>query len=196
MTDKKLPSDQIQFFGLKNLVLESELLKLEKDGIEIGHAETIETKQIVDPELFEIDIRKSAKKMADYFVLYYCLENTIRRMIRDTLFIKHGANWWDTQVPVGVKEAVRERQEKEKDSVMSIRAVNDPLAYSTLGELIPIIENNWNSFSDQLRSKKAVQQTLTQLNQTRAVIAHSVELNDDEIQRMQLLIKDWLRQQT
>ncbi|MDH3488300.1 MAG: Swt1 family HEPN domain-containing protein [Nitrosopumilus sp.] len=79
---------------------------------------------------------------------------------------------------------------------MSVRAIDDPLAYTTLGELIPILEKNWSSFSDLLRSKKGVNQTLSQLNQTRSVIAHSVELNDDEISRMKLLIKDWQRQQS
>lgn len=196
MSDIKSTSSQIEFFGLKNLALESELLKLERSGVEIGHAETIETKQIVDPELFELDILKSAKKMADYYALYYCLENTIRRTIRQTLFEKYGADWWNTQVPAGVKDEVKKRQEKEKDSVMSIRVTGDPLAYTTLGELIPILDSNWDSFSDQFRSQKAVDQTLYQLNQTRAVIAHSVELNDDEITRMKLLIKDWQRQQT
>jgi len=196
MNDKESVSKQIEYFGMKNLILETELLKLEKGGIDIGHGDTIKKEQIVDPDLFEMDIRKSAKRMADYYILYYCLENTIRRMIKDTLFDNYGANWWDSQVPDNVKKEVKERQEKEKNSVMSIRAVDDPLTYSTLGELIPIIEKNWDSFSDQLRSKKAVNQTLSQLNQTRAVIAHSAELNEDEIIRMKLLIKDWQRQQT
>ncbi|MDH3203138.1 MAG: Swt1 family HEPN domain-containing protein [Nitrosopumilus sp.] len=194
--NKSSISDKVEFFGMKNLILETELLKLEKNGLEIGHADTIKKEEVVDPELFEIDIRKSAKKMADYYVLYYCLENTIRRMIKDTLFEKHGANWWDTQVPEDVKNSVKEIQNKEQNSVMSVRAIDDPLAYTTLGELIPILEKNWSSFSDLLRSKKGVNQTLSQLNQTRSVIAHSVELNDDEISRMKLLIKDWQRQQS
>ena len=195
MIDDRAIPEQVEFFGMKNLRLETDLVKLEKEGYEIGHTETINREEIVDPELFQMDIRKSAKKMADYYVLYYCLENTIRRMIEDTLFEKYGANWWDTQVPVSIKQEVKDRQEREKDSVMSIRAIDNPLAYTTLGELIPILENNWEIFSDQLRSKKAVRQTLSQLNQTRAVVAHSVELNDDEITRMTLLIKDWQRQQ-
>lgn len=194
INDRKI-SEQVEFFGMKNLRLETDLVKLEKEGYEIGHTETINQDEIVDPELFQLDIRKSAKKMADYYVLYYCLENTIRRMITDVLFEKYGANWWDTQVPVSIKDEVKDRQEKEKDSVMSIRSIENPLAYTTLGELIPILENNWDSFSDQLRSRKAVRQTLSQLNQTRSVIAHSVELNEDEISRMKLLIKDWQRQQ-
>jgi hypothetical protein len=47
--------------------------------------------------------------------------------------------------------------------------------------------------ADILRSRKAVQDTLSQFNNIRNVIAHSCELNDDEIQRFKILIKDWLR---
>ena len=48
-------------------------------------------------------------------------------------------------------------------------------------------------FADTLRSQKAAQQILSQFNLVRNVIAHSVELNDDEILRFQLLVKDWFR---
>ncbi|MDE1727448.1 MAG: hypothetical protein KGH89_09350, partial [Thaumarchaeota archaeon] len=95
-----------------------------------------------------------------------------------------------------IKNEVRERQQKEKDSVMAIRSLSEPLLYATLGELLPIIEHNWNDFSDQFRSKKGVKQILTQLNQIRAVVAHNVELHDDEADRAMLSIKDWQRQLT
>ena len=181
---------------MRNLQLESDLMNLEKEGHEIGHLATIQKKEIVDPELFEMDIRQTAKRMSDYFVLFYCFENTVRRMIKQTLSDKYGTDWWEQKVPDAIKNEVKDRQDKEKDSVMTIRSLDDPLLYTTLGELIPIIESNWDDFSDQLRSKKGARQILTQLNQSRAVVAHSVELTDDEADRMKLAIKDWQRQQT
>ena len=184
--------DRIKVFGMNNLMLESSLSNLEKSGIEIGHIQTIEKDEIVDKELFEFDIRKRAKKMADFYVLYYCLENTIRRLITDGLSEKYGPNWWNTYVPEGVKTEVKKRQDQEKETAMSIRS-DDPLAYISFGAFIAILDKNWTDFSDILRSQKAMQQILSQFNQVRNVIAHSCELNDDEIMRFTLLIKDWLR---
>lgn len=189
-------SDQLRNFGMRNFQLESDLINLENKGYEIGHLATLQKKEVVDPDLFEMDIRQSAKRMLDYFVLCYCFENTIRRMIKQTLSEKYGTDWWEKEVPDTIKNEVKNRQEKEKDSVMTIRSYDDPLLYTTLGELIPIIESNWDDFSDQLRSKKGVKQILTQLNQSRALVAHSVELTEDEADRMELAIKDWQRQQT
>lgn len=181
---------------MNNLALESALSKLEAQGIEIGHAKTIKKEELVDPELFERDILQSARKMADFYILYYCLENTIRRLIKDTLSEKYGKDWWSKKVPDFIRTEVAKRQESEKDSVMAIRSLDDHLSFTTLGELIPIIENNWIDFSDRLRSKKAVSQTLRQFNQTRIVIAHSCEMPADEILRLKLLIRDWQRIQT
>jgi hypothetical protein len=194
--DKSRISDQLKAFGMSNLALESALMKLESQGIDIGHAKTIKKDEIVDPELFEQDILQSAKRMADFYVLYYCLENSIRRLIRDTLSEKYGRDWWDTKVPEGVKTEVLKRQESEQDSVMAVRPLDDHLSFTSLGELIPIVESNWIDFSDKLKSKRAVLQTLRQFNQTRNIIAHSFELSPDEILRLKLLIRDWQRIQT
>lgn len=184
--------NNLKLFSMKNLMLEADLIKIEKDGIEIGHVQTLKRDDVVDLELFESDIRKQARKMADFYVSYYALENSIRRLIAETLKEKYGANWWQNKIPKDVQEEVLKKQEREKDSVISLRS-DDPLSYTNFGELIPIFEANWNDFSAMIRSKKAMKQILSQLNMLRSIIAHSCELNDDEIIRFELLIKDWMR---
>jgi len=186
---------RLNLFGMRNLLLESDLAKLEKAGIEIGHVSSIKKDEVVDIELFEQDIRIQARKMADFYVYYYCVENTVRRLISERLSEKYGASWWEQKVPDGVKTEVIARQQKEKDAVISIRS-DDPMYYANFGELIDILNANWGDFSDTIRSKKAMQQVLSQFNMIRNVIAHSCDLNDDEIKRLELLVKDWQRIQT
>jgi hypothetical protein len=187
--------EQLQLFGMRNLLLEAEFARLEERGVEIGHAKTIQRETLVDVELFDRDIRVEARRMADFYVVYYCLENTVRRLIAERLQDKHGASWWDTAVPNGIKQAVAEKQLQEKQTVLAIRS-DDPLSYVNFGELIAIIESNWNSFSDTVRSKKAMQQTLSQFNQIRNVIAHSCSLSPNDTARLKLLVNDWLNIQT
>lgn len=184
--------NELKLFSMKNLLLESDLINIEKSGVEIGHVQTLKKDEVVDLELFEFDIRKQARKMADFYVIYYALENSIRRLISETLKEKYGSNWWEDKIPKDVREEIHKRQEKEKDSVISMRS-DDYLAYTNFGELILIFEANWDDFSAIIRSKKAMKQILSQFNMLRNVIAHSCELNDDEITRFELLIKDWMR---
>jgi hypothetical protein len=184
--------EQLLLFAMKNLLLEGELAKLEKSGIELGHIQTMKKDELVDTDLFEYEILRKAKKMADFYVLYFTMENSVRKLIADVLSEKHGADWWEKQVPKGVKDDVKKLQEEERNTAVSIRS-EDNLAYTNFGELIDIFCSNWSDFQEILRSKKAMQDTLSQFNSIRNVIAHSCELNDDEILRFKLLIKDWLR---
>jgi hypothetical protein len=188
-------ADDLKLFGMHNLMLESELHKLETRGIQIEHTRTIIKAEVVDVDLFESDILLEARKMADFYVIYYAVENSIRRLVSERLAERHGPNWWKGKVPPGVQVEVEKKQKEERDTTMSIRS-DDPLTYTNFGELIGIFDANWGDFSDTLRSQKAMQTILSQFNKVRNLVAHSCLLNDDEITRFKLLVKDWFRIQS
>lgn len=58
--------EDLKLFGMQNLLLESELKKLEESGVQIEHAKTIRRAEIVDVELFEIDIVQEARRMGRF----------------------------------------------------------------------------------------------------------------------------------
>ncbi len=147
--------DDIKLFGMHNLMLETDLKKLEESGVQIEHTKTIQRDEIVDVELFEGDILHEARKMADFYALYYSLENSIRRLIAERLFEKYGTNWWKERVPQGVQQEVEKKQREEKDTTMSIRSEN-PLTYTNFGELISIFDQNWSEFSDTSPKSKII----------------------------------------
>jgi hypothetical protein len=187
-------STRLLVFGMKNILLEGALQDLESKGIETGHPAT-DKEQTVDTEMFERDILARARRMADFYVLYFALENSVRRLVTEVLSEKYGSEWWGKAIPEGVRKAVEQKKKEELETAMSIRS-DDPLAYTNFGELIDIFNTNWDEFAEVLRSKRAVQDTLSQFNKIRNIIAHSCELNDDEIARFTLLIRDWIRIQT
>src|ERR1043166_8305137 len=183
---------KLEHFAFKNLMLETDLIKLEESGVDLQHIDTIVQKDIVDTELFEHEILASARKMARFYVYYYAFENSIRSLITGRLEEKHGINWWELKAPAGVKKNVSENQMRERETAMTIRS-EDPLSYTNFGELIDIISFNWDDFSDTIRSRKAMESVVSQFSKIRNVIAHSCELEEDDIFRLKLLIKDWFR---
>ena len=187
--------DQLLVFGMKNLLLEGALDDLEKQGIEIGHSIARKKEEPVDTEMFEHDILTRAERMADFYVLYFALENSVRRLITEVLSEKYGSELWTKAVPEGVRIEVAKKQNEELDTAMTIRST-DPLAYTSFGELISIFNANWGEFSEVLRSQRSVQDTLSQFNKIRNIIAHSCDLDDQEVQRLKLLVNDWIRIQT
>ena len=52
--------------------------------------------------------------MADFYVLYYSLENSIRRLVAGRLAERHGAGWWDQKVPAGSKPALQTSRRKRR----------------------------------------------------------------------------------
>lgn len=190
-TNKQLLK-QLKVFGMQNFQVEADLLKLESEGIDIKHSQTIEQKEIVDIELFEEEIKSQARKMSAFYYLYFCIENSVRGLIVGRLQEKYGADWWNIKVPDEVKRDVEELREREQETPVAIRS-EEPIYYTNFSDLTKIIESNWDDFSDTLRSRKAAIAALRLLNRIRNPIAHSCELEDDEIQRFQLAIKDWQR---
>jgi len=183
---------RLKLFGAQNLLLESELSDLEKGGLDLKHSQILKQDEIIDTEVFEIEIRQQARQMADLYYLYFCLENSIRNTIINRLKEQSGQNWWDAKVPNDVKEKVKERLQQEKNTPFSERS-EEPIYYTDFRDLIDIIENNWDIFSDTYRSIPSVRQTLETLNVLRRPIAHSSILDEDEILRFKLHIKDWVR---
>lgn len=58
--------------------------------------------------------------MADFYAIYYALENSIRRLISGRLSEKYGANWWKEKVPPSIQAEVEKKQQDEKDTAMSL----------------------------------------------------------------------------
>lgn len=195
MTNQEVESF-VRLFGMHNLMLETALNKLEDSGIDIGHKKIMtEENDAIDLQKFDLEIRNEATAMSEFYKIYYCLENTIRKLVSERLEELHGESWWDSKVPDAIKTEVKKKQKEERDSTMTIRS-DDPLDYANFGELIDIINSNWADFADTLRSPKAVQQTLSGFNRIRNVIAHSCRLSEDEILRLKLAVRDWFRIQS
>jgi len=184
--------DELKLFGMKNLLLEADLFQLEQGGIDIGHAQTVKKDETVDVDVFEADVRQGARQMLELYYLHFCLENSVRKTIIETLKDKYGLNWWNTKVPKPLRGKVEKYREQEKDMPFSERS-EEPIYYTDFKDLIEIIENNWADFSDLFRGIESVKYLLNALNVLRRPIAHSALLNSDEIQRFKLHIKDWIR---
>lgn len=142
---------------------------------------------------FEQEIRSDAELMSDHYELFYCLEQSIRKLIVETLKESEGANWWESgRIPKGIRNEVESRTQREIDSGVTRRSDNE-IDYTTFGELSVIIVNNWDIFSTIFSSRRAVEKVMSSLNLLRGPIAHCCPISEDEIIRLRLTVKDWFR---
>jgi len=120
-------SASLNNFAMTIQFVEHDLDSIEqKFNIDFGRSykRTIETDQDYYPQI-EQDIRKEAATMAPHYEVFYSLEKTVRRLIVDSLFTAEGANWWrSTRIPIDLRTAIEERQQKEIDSAITPRSDN------------------------------------------------------------------------
>jgi hypothetical protein len=188
--------DALKLFGITSQLIEHGLDRVETEtGIDLqrGHRKTLEADQDYYPQI-ETAIRAEAASMAPHYEVFYSLETTIRAFVNDLLQAAGDPTpWWESaRVPPAIKAAAEARQQREVDTGMTPRS-DEPLDFTTFGELGEIIKANWDVFGSVFSSVKAVERVMGSLNSLRGPIAHCSPLAEDEVVRLRLSVRDWFR---
>jgi hypothetical protein len=190
------PDGIIRAFGMTGLQISSSMSRIEKDfGIELGHdTRSPKGRKAAEYEQFESELRAEAARMSEFYEVFYCLENSIRKIVADTLFEADGANWWDGNLvdEKRIREPSFARRKKEMDSGITPRS-DQLIDYTTFGELSQIITDNWELFAPLFRSKTAVSNVSNQLNLLRGPIAHCNPTDELEQDRLNLAVRTWFK---
>ncbi len=189
--------DGLKVFLMTAQLMEEDLDAVEQDlALDLGRERNAATGEAADyyPQI-EHAFRAEAKEMAPHYEVFYSFERTIRTLVADSLEAADGAGWWNdpNRVPQRIKDDCEARLKKEEDTGVTLRS-EDPLDFSTFGELGQIITSNWDVFGALFKSEKAVTRIMANLNTLRGPIAHCTLLAEDEVVRLRLSVRDWFRQ--
>lgn len=195
MSDRAI-DNAIKVFGMTNQIISEDLSRIEKEfDIDLGHSiQVSEREEEQYYTQFDRSVRNEAARMAAHYEIFYCLEKSIRELIIDMLEESEGDGWWDSgRIPQRIHQDVMSRIQREKDTGMTLRS-DEPIDFTTFGELSGIICGNWDLFGGVLTSRKAVERIMSQLNSLRGPIAHCSPLAEDEVLRLHITLRDWFRQ--
>jgi hypothetical protein len=185
----------IRSFGMSGLLISDELRQVEEEHrVTLGHLPPIDPASGVAyyPQ-FEQSVRLEAADMSDNYEVFYCLEQAIRKLIAETLEDAEGSDWWNSsRIPAEIKTAVAGLVQKEHDNGVTQRSER-LIDYTTFGQLSVIITTNWPLFEPILKSRRGVERVMASLNLLRGPIAHCCPMQEDEIDRLHLAVKDWFR---
>ena len=185
--------DKIRLFGLSHAAAERDIDKLEQAlKIDLGRSKLEEQKDQEYYPQFDQALRHEASEMAKHYELFYCLEQSIRKLIAETLEAQYGENLWNTRVQQPIRDNVKKNIQREVDSGITLRSEAE-IDFTTFGELGELVRENWESFDAIFSSQQAFTRIMTSLNTLRAPIAHCCPLAEDEIVRLRLAVKDWFR---
>lgn len=186
--------DHLRSFCFSCLAAAGDLERLEKDG----HLTILEKDKAIKNSLsdyFDESVFQEAMQMAQHYMTFYCLERSARDIVIGKLEAIHGGGWWSSTVPHNIQTNVSQNMQREIDAGVTPRS-DEEIDYTTFGELGEIVKSNWADFGDIFKSVKAFTKIMTNLNVLRGPIAHCSPLSEDEVLRLELTVKDWIRIQS
>ena len=187
-------TELLKRFVFNAFLLDDSLERLEKEGISIRSGATVIPVERIEEADFSPRIIHDANKMSSIYVAFFCLENAVRELITDRLVERHGIDWWDTCVPVKIKTAVEKLKQKDEQNKYRSSRTTSEIGYTTFGNLGQIIINKWEDFSDLFPNQSWITSRFNDLEMSRNTIMHSGILPEIEIERIESIVRDWVRQ--
>lgn len=187
-------SDTLKQFVFNGLLLNDSFERLEKEGITVrSPKQEVQINRIEESD-FSLRIVFDAKRMSSIYIVFFCLENAVRELITDRLAERHGIDWWENCVSRKIKESVSKLKIKEEKNRYHTQRSTSLIGYTMFGNLAQIIINNWDDFSDLFPTQAWITSRFTDLEMSRNIIMHTGVLPEIEIERIESIARDWLRQ--
>src|SRR5260221_7905092 len=140
--------DRIKLFQIAAQMCERDLDKVEDLlKVDLSREDRLDERDEDYYPQFTAVIRAEASAMAEHYDVFYCLERSIRVIVRERLVAELGAGWWDATVPEPVRMNVTKNIDREREAGVTPRS-EEELDYTTFGELGDIVRANWALFAD------------------------------------------------
>jgi Swt1-like HEPN len=136
----------------------------------------------------------AAKTMAAVYVAVAAFENSVRQLVSSVLIEAVGDNWWETAVSASIQKACKTRQDEEEKHRFHTQRGDNPITYTDFKNLANIIRANWDHFADFLPSAEWTTAIFDAVERSRNVIMHSGRLDAEDIARIGVNLRDWVKQ--
>lgn len=187
-------SDKLKKFVFDGLLLEDSFERLEIGGVSVrGGRHEIPVERIDETD-FSPRIIHDANRMSSIYIVFYCLENSVRELITDRLVELHGVDWWETCVPKKIKDSVSKLKLNEEKNRYHTQRSTSSIGYTMFGNLGQIVTHKWEDFSDLFPNQAWVSSRFTDLEMSRNIIMHTGVLPEIELERIESICRDWVRQ--
>jgi hypothetical protein len=132
--------------------------------------------------------------MATVYTAIAAFENSVRELIRGVLLEDVGEDWWNQSVSEKIRTRADALRLEEKSIKWHTPRGQDEIYYTTMADLVSILRQNWPRFEAYIPSIEWAAHIMDTLQRSRNVIMHSGQLDKRDIERVGVLLRDWMRQ--
>lgn len=158
-----------------------------------GAEDARELQQSLSFDFLDPDLLAEAKRMSVVYAAIHAFENAVRSMVTKAMSEKHGATWWE-KVPERIQKTSQSRMEEDtKHRWHGARGASE-INYCDFNDLSSIIVTNWSVFEDLLGNLEWAKATLNSLEKSRNIVMHGGSVAREDVERIGMNIRDWIRQ--
>jgi hypothetical protein len=139
-------------------------------------------------------IRAGSARMQRWYRILYVFENLVRDFIITRFAELDGEAWFDIRATSSMKKKVEDRQKDEEKNQWHVGRNKQPIYYLDFADLGLLITNHWTVFKDFFDNQTWILGRIQDAERTRNVIAHTNLLSSEEGERLELYLRDVLRQ--
>ena len=164
-----------------------------RKGSQFGSEESQAIEKALSYEFLDSDRLNEARRMAIIYAAIHAFENSVRETVTKAMAELHKEKWW-SHVPEKVKNKVKGRMEEDaKFRWHGARGATE-INYCDFGDLSSIIVTNSPAFEDLLGGVEWAKGILQILEKSRNIVMHGGVLAREDVERIGINIRDWIRQ--
>ena len=145
-------------------------------------------------DLLDPDLYGQARKMAIAYAAIAAFENSARRLVKTVLVDQFGSEWWEKGFSQGAKKRAEQLRADEESVKWQTPRGADLIDYTQLKDLVISMETNRDAFEPFVRSVEWAKAIFGVIERARNVIMHSGVLGEQDIERVGINIRDWVKQ--
>lgn len=186
--------DQLYNFIYRGILTEE---SLDKSGRQrrrhFGNEESIKLREALSFAMLDSDLLADAQRMAIVYTAIHAFENMVRQLVQKGMVEVHHETWWE-KVPEKIQKKVKTRMEEDAKFKWHGARGGSEIIYCDFGDLSSIIVTQWQVFEDILTDIEWTKAILNTLEKSRNIIMHGGLLAKEDVERIGINIRDWIRQ--
>ncbi len=186
--------DDLYTFVYKGILTDESLDKSgRKKRKNFGSEELEKIRTTLSYNMLDEELLIDAERMSVIYTAIHSFENMVREFVKKAMAEEYQEEWW-SKVSNKIKGKVKTRMEEESKFRWHGARGGSEIEYCDFGDLSSIIVTNWPIFEVILVDMGWVKSLLSILERSRNIVMHGGSLARQDIERIGMNIRDWVRQ--
>jgi hypothetical protein len=186
--------DHLYSFVCRGMLAEASLDKVGRQRRRhFGAEDAQHLRQSLSFDMLDSDLLADAHRMSIVYTAIHSFENMVRKFVIKAMAEAHGEGWW-AKVPERIQKTVKSRMEEDAKFRWHGARGSSEINYCDFSDLSSMIVTNWAVFEPVVANLEWAKAVLNSLEKSRNIVMHGGVLAKEDVERIGMNIRDWIRQ--